>query len=438
MSIRKTATSGIALALAGSLALTACGSGGDDGGDDGNVTLNFTWWGSDERSERYEAAIDLFEEANPGITVQTSFAEFQDYWTQRSTDATSGELPDVLQMDVSRLLEYSNNGLLYDLTEFEGNGIDTSTIDEGLLESGRTNEQLAAIPTGSNTLALMVNPDLVEELGVELPDWDYTWEEYQDFVVAASEAGADRDPQVYGGGDYTMTWWFFMQYLVQQGVEPFSETGEMNFTEDDMRDFISSADPVREAAGGDAFFPLERGEQLLPKGGFTSGEAPVEFHWDNFISGYSNDLGSDNIQLMPMPTGADGQKHMFFKPTMQLAMGANTAHPEEAAALIDFLINDPEAGQIIGTDLGVPSSQTRLEALEVEEGGLDQRVIEYEQRVRDEGYATATVPFQPEGFGALETEYVEVLSQEFQYGQISVDEFVERWFSEASNLLVTS
>ncbi|TDC67161.1 ABC transporter substrate-binding protein [Streptomyces hainanensis] len=436
MSIRKPAMSGLAFALAGSLALTACGSGGDDGGDGGNVTLNFTWWGSDERSERYEAVIELFEEQNPGITVQTSFAEFQDYWTQRSTDATSGELPDVMQMDVSRLLEYSNNGLLYDMSEFEGNGLDTSTIDEGLLASGRSNEQLVAIPTGSNTLALMVNPDLVAELGVELPDWDYTWEDYQEFVQAASEAGADSDPQVYGAGDYTMTWWFFMQHLIQQGVEPFSETGEMNFTEDDMRAFIESAQPVRE--GDSAFFPRERGEQLLPKGGFTSGEAAVEFHWDNFISGYSADLGSENIQLMPMPTAADGEKHMFFKPTMQLAMGGNTSHPEEAAQLIDFLINDPEAGQIIGTDLGVPASQSRLDALEVEDGSLDQRVIEYEQRVRDEGYATETVPFQPEGFGALETEYVEVLAQEFDYGQIDANEFVERWFSEASNLLVTN
>ncbi|TDC26056.1 carbohydrate ABC transporter substrate-binding protein [Streptomyces sp. 8K308] len=438
MSIRKTATSGIALALAGSLALTACGSGGDDGGDGGdggNVTLNFTWWGSDERSERYEAAIDLFEEANPGITVQTSFAEYQDYWTQRSTDATSGELPDVLQMDISRLLEYSNNGLLYDLTEFEGNGIDTSTISEDLLASGRSNEQLVAIPTGTNTLSLMVNPDLVAELGLEVPEWDYTWEEYLDFVQAASEAGADRDPQVYGAGDYTATWWIFMQHLVQQGIEPFSETGEMNFTEDDMRDFLTSVEGPREQ---DVFFPRERTEQLLPKGGFTSGEAAVEFHWDNFISGYSHDLGSENIQLLPMPTGPDGEKHMFFKPTMQLAMGGNTAHPEESAALIDFLINDPEAGQIIGTDLGVPASQARLDALEVEEGSLDQRVIEYEQRVREEGNATATVPFQPEGFGPVETEYVEVLGPELDYGQIDANQFVERWFSEASNLLVTS
>ncbi|WP_129839228.1 extracellular solute-binding protein [Streptomyces sp. RFCAC02] len=436
MSIRRTAMSGIALALVGSFALSACGS--DDSGDDGGkVTLNFTWWGGDERSARYEEAIDLFEADHPDIEVQTSFAEFQDYWTQRSTDATSGELPDVMQMDASRLLEYANNGLLYDMSEFtDGGPLDTSTIDEELLSSGTANEQLVAIPTGTNTLALMYNPDLLADLGIDPPEWDYTWDDYNDLMHQVAEAGADRDPQVYAGGDYTMVWWFFMQYLVQQGIEPFSENGEMNFDEQDMKDWINSADSVREPE--DVTFPAERAEQLLPKADFTAGEAAFQFHWDNFLSGNSADLGSDNIQLLPIPTAADGEKHMFFKPTMQLSMGSNTSHPEEAAELIDFLINSPEAGEIIGTDLGVPASSERLDAMSFEEGSLDQRIIEYEQRVRDEGAATATVPFQPEGFGALETEYVEVLSQEFGYRQIDTDEFVERWFSEAQNLLVTS
>ncbi|MDT0346474.1 ABC transporter substrate-binding protein [Streptomyces litchfieldiae] len=438
MSIRKTAMSGLALALAGSLALTACGGSDSDSGEGGgDITLNFTWWGADERAQRYEAAIDLFEEANPNITVQTSFAEFQDYWTQRSTDATSGELPDVMQMDVSRLLEYANQGLLYDMSEFtDGGSLDVSQIDEELLSSGEANEQLVAVPTGTNTLALMYNPDLLAELGIDPPEWDYTWEEYNDFIAEVSAAGADMDPQVYGGGDYTMTWWLFMANLIQQGIEPFAENGEMNFTEDDLRDWINTAEPIRSPE--DVTFPAERGEQLLPKSGFTSNEAAAEFHWDNFLHSYSTDLGSENIQLLPLPSGPDGQKHAFFKPTMQLAMGANSEHPEEAAQLIDFLINDPEAGQIIGTDLGIPASSGRLDALDVEEGSLDQRIIEFEQRLRDEGNATATVPFQPEGFGALETEYVEVLGQEFSFRQIDVDEFVERFFSEAENLLVTS
>lgn len=434
MSIRKSVKSGLAIAVVGSLALTACGSDGGGSGD-GKVTLQFTWWGADERADRYRAAVALFEEANPDITVKTSFAEFPDYWTQRSTDATSGELPDVLQMDASRLMEYANNGLLYDMNEFVGDQLDTSQIDENLLSTGEADEQLLAMPTGTNTLSLIYNPDVLDELGVEAPDWDYTWEDYHAFHTEVSEAGADLSPQIYGSTDYTTIWWMFMQHLVQQGVEPFAESGEMNFDEDDMRDWLNSAEDLREPV--DLTFPAERTDQLAPLGGFTRAEAAAEFTWDNYMQTYSNDLDSENLQLLPVPTGEDGEKHMFAKPTMQLSIGANTAHPEEAAMLVDFLINDPEAGQIIGTDLGVPASEGRLDALEVEEGGLDERVIEYERRVEEEGHLSEPSPTQPDGFGSVENEFVEVLGNEFGYRQLTVDEFVDRWFTEAESLLVT-
>ncbi|MDB1088631.1 ABC transporter substrate-binding protein [Streptomyces sp. ACA25] len=431
MSIRKATMRGIAVAAAGSLALTACGSG-DDGGSGnggGDVTLNFTWWGSDERAERYDAAVKLFQEKHPGIRVQTSFNNFEDYWNLRNTDATSGGLPDVLQMDLSYLWDFAGNGLLADLGDHTEDRIDLSGLDEELVSSGEVDGGLFAIPTGTNTLALLYNPGLLEDLGVDLPDWDYTWEDYRSFLAEVSEAGADRSPAVHGGDDYTTVWWLFMQGLVQEGIEPFGEDGEMNFSEDDMRDWLASAEDIREPVN--LTFPITRAEQLDPLSGFTAGEAAVEFHWDNFLAGYTNELGVDDLGLMPVPGGADGQKNMFFKPTMQLAMGANSDHPEEAALLIDFLINDPEAGAIFGTDMGVPSSQSQRDSLDLEEGSVDARVIAYEEAVSEAGYMTAVVPRPVPGFGSVENEYSNNLGDEFSHGQIDVDSFVDRWFSEA-------
>lgn len=431
MSIKRTAMRGLAAAAVGSLALTACGSG--DGGDDGGrVTLNFTWWGADERANRYERAIELFEEQHPNIRVQTSFADFPNYWTQRSTDATGGNLPDVLQMDTSYIQEYANNGLLYDMSEFEGEQLDISTIDENVLEAGVVNEQRVGIPLSTNTWSLIINPDLLDELDVEAPDWDYTWDEYYDFVAEVTEAGEDHDPRIYGATDHTTIWWLFMHHLLQQGIQPFDPNGEWNFTEDDLREFLESGDEVRPYT-----FPAERNEQLEPLGAFDSGESVAEFTWDNFLANYGSQLDTENLELMPPPSGPDGQKHMFFKPSMQMSMGANTDHPEEAAELINFLVNDVEAGQIIGTEVGVPASQQRLEALEVEPGSYDEKVIEYEQRVREEGYATETTPIHAQGFGAVENEYVEIIGKEFGFGTIGVDEYVSRVFDSLETNIVT-
>lgn len=431
MSIRKAATRGLAIAVAGSFVLTACG--GDDGGDDGQVTLNFTWWGADERASRYEQVIDLFEAEHPDIKVQTSFAEFPDYWTQRSTDATGGNLPDVLQMDNSYIQEYANNGLLYDMSEFVGQSLDASQIDEQVLSAGLVNEQQVGIPVSTNTLAMLVNTDLLADLGVEAPDWDYTWEDYNAFLTEVTEAGAERDPRVYGGGDYTTVWWMFIQYLLQQGIEPFAENGEWNFTEDDLNAWLATADGIRY----EQTFPAERLDQISPLGPFNSGESPTEFTWDNFLAGYGAELETENLELMPVPGGADGEKHMFFKPSMQYSMGANTGNPEEAALLIDFLVNNEEAGQIIGTDLGVPASQGRLDALEVEPGSFDEKVIEFERRVEEEGYMTEATPIHAQGFGAVENEFVEILGNELGYGSIDADEFVSRVFDSLETNIVT-
>ena len=60
-----------AVAAVAALALTACSSGdsgeteptaSSTGPDTSPVTLNFTWWGNDDRAARYNEALALFEE----------------------------------------------------------------------------------------------------------------------------------------------------------------------------------------------------------------------------------------------------------------------------------------------------------------------------------------------------------------------------------------
>ena len=425
---------GIAAAVA--LTLTACGGGDAEpeaeapatADPNAPVTLTFTWWGSDDRATRYEEALALFKEEHPNITVQTSFADFPNYWTARSTEAAGRSLPDVMQFDLSYLREYTENGHLLDLSDLVGEQIDTAEIDEALLESGQLEGQQVGIPTSTNTLGLFYHPTLLEQAGVEAPSEDYTWEEYNEFISAVSEAGQStpEGQPIYGGADYTNTFWFFLQWLVQQGKTPFTDEGEFGFEEADMKEFLELTADLREAKH---VYPVERGVQLLPLGGFTVNESASEISWDNFLATYTTDSGDQNIQMLPVPSNDDGEKAMFFKPSMLLSAGANTEHPAEAAMLIDFLINDPEVGRIFGTSKGVPATQAQRDAMTLEEGSVDARVVAYEEAVAD--HVTEPVPVPVKGFGSIEAEYKR-LGEELAYGTISIDEFVESWFSEAA------
>lgn len=432
MSIKRSALKGIALAAVASFALTACGGGGSEAAPtetlnaDENVTIVFNWWGNDDRADKYEEAIDLFEEKYPNITVQTGFQAWDDYWSSRNTEAAGSSLPDVMQMDLSYLRQYGSTNQLLNLDGQVGTSLDVTGIEDSLLEAGKLEGSQYGIATSTNTLAMFYNPDLLDQIGMEALPEDYTWDDLNTFINEASAAGEGMEPRLYGSGDYTTTFWFFLQWLVQQDIQPFTDDGQLNFTREDMTAWLNLAEPIRTPV--DSTYPISRGIQLLPLGGFTVEENVTEMSWDNFLAQYSADSGNENIQMLPIPSDADGDKKMFLKPSMLLSASANSEHPAAAATLIDFLINDPEVGRIFGTSKGVPAVQAQRDAMELEEGSVDARVVAYEESVAE--YATEAAPLPVQGFGTIEAEFKR-LGEEFAYRNITVEQYVDQWFSEA-------
>ncbi|QCB92539.1 ABC transporter substrate-binding protein [Cellulomonas shaoxiangyii] len=426
------------LAAVAALGLAACsgGSGGEaspaasGGADDTTpVTLDFTWWGNDDRAARYTEALELFNEEYPHITVNPNFAAFPDYWTQRSTEAAGRNLPDVMQFDLSYLREFNQSGQLLDLQEHIDNGtIDISGFDETLVESGVLDGKTIGIPTSTNTLGMFYNPNLLEQAGVEFPDPEtYTYDEFNEFISSVSGAGLTTPEgyQVYGGGDYTGTFWFFLQYLLQKGVTPFEEDGTLGFDEGDVTEFLELTSDLRTDK---AVYPVERGVALKPLGGFTVNENATEMSWDNFLAGYVADSGTENLEITQIPSIEPGEKALFFKPSMLYSIGANTEHPEAAATLVNFLLTDPEVGAVFGTSKGVPADEEQRAAVEAPEGSVDAKVIAYEEAVAEE--VTESTPIPVKGFGTLEAKWLE-LGENLNYGTISIEQFVDEWFAEA-------
>lgn len=424
-----------AAAAATALLLAACGGGDSEGQDappaeefdtEEPVTLSMTVWGNDDRAARYQESIDLFNEEYPNIDVQLNFAAWNDYWPARATEAASSSLPDIVQMDLSYLRQFGERNQLLDLEPYLDEYIDVSAMEETVLASGQLGEATYAIPTGTNVLSLHYNQAVLDQLGVEVPSEDYTWSEYNEWIAAASEAGAGMDPQLYGGMDYSGVFWMFALHMTQQGNEVFNDEG-IAFTEEDMAEWLESTAELRE---GGQTFPTDRTIQLAPKTGFTNNQVATEFNWDNMISLAIADSGTEDMGLLVPPSSEDGEKALFSKPAMFLSVAANSEEPEAAALLVDFLTNDPEVGGIFGTSRGLPASETQREGVTLE--GVDAMVAEYEEAVADD--ITATVPQPVEGFGSLEATYLR-LSEELGLGSITVDEFVDAWFAEAEQLL---
>lgn len=411
------------------LLLSGCSAGGGSAGADGNeeVTLTLSFWGDASRSERYEEAIDLFESENENVTIQTTFAGFGDYWTARNTEAAGGSLPDVIQMDLAYINQYASTNQLVPLNDYIGDVINTADINETLAGAGEVEGETYAIASAASTLSTLVNDPLLAELGVEAPSADLTWDEYDDFLAEVSEAGASRDPQVYGAMDYTAIFWGFQMWLQQEGLEFVDENGELGFTPEDLERWWARGEALREA---NAVIPPERLEQLQGVDALGSGEVASDISWDNFLVRFSEGPAQPELSMLPLPVSDSGDRSMFLKPGLMMAIGANSEHPDEAAAFIDFLINSPEVGEIFGASRGVPSSGTAVEGMAAE--GLDAQLVEYEASIEED--LTGAAPPPVEGLGSMEEAFVRI-HQDLAFDAVDASEAAQLWFDEAESAL---
>jgi multiple sugar transport system substrate-binding protein len=162
-----------ALSLVG--VLGACSSGGAAGGgetDGGDTT--YTWWDPypqhDDASDWAGRVQACGEEA--GVTIERTAYDTTALTNQALLAAQEGTSPDVILLDNPAVSTLSDTGMITTVDEF---GLDTSAIDENLLNAGVVDGETYGIPIGANTLSLYYNADILQQAGVDpasITDWD--------------------------------------------------------------------------------------------------------------------------------------------------------------------------------------------------------------------------------------------------------------------------
>ena len=422
------------IALTASLGLLAGCAGTSTPGDaqptfdpDEEVTLDFAFWGNDVRAELYAEALEAFNEEYPNITVNTSFLGFPEYWEKRQTEAAGGGLPDVMQTDINYLRQYAENGLFLDLTPYLGSLIDTEPLPENVLQIGQIDGVTTGITISTNAWSMYQNSVLLEEIGVE-PFQDGSWQDYNDWMAEVTEAAEAAGVEVWGGADYTGRIQSFEIQQRAKGKDLFTDEGEVNFTKDELRAYWESGQELRDGVT----VPQQRLEEVLPMSGFDTAQQTSEMTWDSFGVSYLANLGEPytELEITAPPVTEEGAKDLYKKAGMLLSASAKTDHPEAAAILIDFLVNDPATGEIFGTNRGFPASETALSGATLD--GVNQQIAEYEASIADRLGDAPPVPVT--GYGTIEDKFRQI-GIELNFGTITVDEAVDQFFTEMDIVL---
>ncbi|BCW44945.1 extracellular solute-binding protein [Arthrobacter sp. StoSoilB5] len=340
------------------LALTGC-AGSPQAGKVGTVedpvTIRFAWWGNDARAKTTQEVIKDFEAANPTIKVQGENTEFSSYWDKMATQIAGGTTPDVFAMSGAYPSEYASRGVLLDLGKVKEQ-IDTSKMPEQAVSLGKIDGKQYTITAGVNAISMVVDPNVFEAAGVQLPDDDtWTWDDY---VKIAADISKKSPAGTFGAtqaaNDSVLSVW-----ARQHGEQLYSDDGKkLGISEDTATSFFELNKKLMESGGGpSASQTVEDGSAQPEATLMGQGKQAMRISWSSQIGSYS---ATAPLKMMKLP-GEGKQPGTWLRSSMEYAISSKSAHPKEAALFINYLVNNLDAAKKIKSDRGMPAN-TELKA----------------------------------------------------------------------------
>ncbi|WP_299094035.1 sugar ABC transporter substrate-binding protein [uncultured Metabacillus sp.] len=422
----------LVLMLILSLVLSACSdkpssssSGKEEDGD--KITLRMTWWGSQSRHDQTLEIIKLYEKENPHIKIEPEFTGFDGYFEKMAAQASGNNLPDIMQQNFGEYLnQYADKGLLADLTEFVENGtIDVEGVSETIMASGTQDGKLLGIPTGTNALAAIYDKAMLEEAGAQLPNENWTWE---DFIAISTKVHEELDTY---GTRLLEPGNIFEYYLREKGFKLFNEDGtDLGYDDDQLLEdfFTMNKDMVDKgvAPGYDVIQQIKGVEDEL----IVHGDAAFDIRWSNQVGALTSAAGKPlDLTLLPGEGNAQG---MYLKPAMLWSVSESSKHKEEAAKFINFFINNSKVYEIGGSDRGVPIKQEMRDAMEPNLSEEDKKVFDYINLVA-ENSTPIDSNFPPAAAEVLQK--LAEIDELVIYGELSPREGAKQFREQATEIL---
>ncbi len=357
-----------AAALSCIIALSSCGSKPQntqtlpDGKLD-KCSIRFSWWGGDDRHEATLAAIDLWNERHPEIVIVPEYGGW-DGWTEKvSSQISGGTEPDIMQINYDWLITMSNDGEgFYDLNKLS-QYLDLSGFSDDVLSFGMAGGKLNAVTVSISGRGLFYNSQVYAELGAQYPS---TWDELTALGQKFGENGLyPLDLDIQSGGT---AWYLAVVYIQQKtGREFITMDGKLGFTEEDIKDaldFYKKLESDHVIRTVQTRTDEDGNAALYQSAEFIGGNIAGVLEWGSAVGKYEAVLPEGVLEAGPLLTDNTGNSGgWMIKPSLLYAISKNTKHPDEAAAFMDFLLNDEQCAQILGTSRGIPASSYAEQSL---------------------------------------------------------------------------
>jgi multiple sugar transport system substrate-binding protein len=388
------------------------------------------WWGAKERAERTNKVSQLYQQTHPGITITGESLGWTDYWPRLATQTAGRNAADVLQMDYRYIFEYARRGALLPLDGYVPASLNLGDFSAGAINSGKVDGKIFGVSLGLNSNALVYDRDLMQKLGFKDLDWRMTWAEIGDLAVEITKA-ARRDGftgiQDGGRDEPALEVW-----LAQRGKPLYTADGKLGFDDKDIGEWFAFWHELRKRGGcaTPETQALDRGE--IDSSLLTLGKAAIAFAHSNQLVGFKA-VNKSRLALSTFPNGGAGAKPgQYLKPAMLWSVSAQSKQPEAAVRLVSYFVADPDAGQLLGVERGVPPSEAIRRAIAPTLDDLSRAMSDYITLISDK--VGPLPPPPPRGAGEIAT-LLQRVNEQIGFGRLSPADGARQFVTESNAVL---
>ncbi|TDE09884.1 ABC transporter substrate-binding protein [Jiangella asiatica] len=415
------------------LSLAACGSGSDggSGGDDASQGVRLTMVGWNIAAA--EETVAAFEEEHPGVTVEFRPYAYNDYLQALRPALTGSDGPDVFQVQPGGMLA-NYEPLAVDLVPHLEESLGAQWRDSFYaagLEQLAFDDKQAALPGIMSAAGLVYyNQSVLDEVGVEVPTTFEAWE-----TTCAAVVASGRQCLAHGAKDAWANIDLFLSVINsdEPGLVYDAIAGDTAW---DAPEFVTAATEfaslfqngiVADGAASRAEYPdafnefVGGGAAFIALGTWNTAGTMTTEGLALSAEGISGEP-SGPFYSAPFPAPQSGKEPtaLFGGPDNGWAISAQSAHPDEAYDLVEFLTHG--GGQDVqaalanfpaNTDVAISTGDVvvsdQVENIEAQQAGLAElvgpRQISYPDLEAALGQALSTIIADP---GSIEDALSEV------------------------------
>ena len=358
-----------------------------------DVTIKFSWWGADNRHEAMKKVVDLYEKANPNVTVDVEYGAW-DGWQAKVLTQLSGKTEaDVMQVNYNWLFSFGRGkNVFYDMNKVK-DYIHLENWDKTYLKAMQVDGVQSAVPYGMTGRVNLMNEQLYKDNGLELPTtYDDLLADGKIIAAKNTATGADNKYALVNNGDVSKDL-FIAQMLYNQTGKVMQTDGKVNYKASDVEKVLEQYKEL-EDAGAMPTFSQDNSIETNANPQWVNGNAGGTYEWANSLAQWSDSYkggkAEGELKVGPyLQTDKDTKPTVYVKPNFGYAISKNTKNPEVAADFINFLLTDKDAVTAAGDALGISSNKVTYD-LQVKDDLLTGTVADgyamldnYDQTVMD-------------------------------------------------------